>query len=338
MGKTIQVKIFWDEGATFSASSLIIENGECENCLFVGGLSRQHGTERVYTISQTDATKPVTLAWKHSHYCGESKITIPGTGDLEFYESYDLTNPGNPSSFDWRNVDGKNFVTPVRKQTKGDCIAHAVAAALESGALIAKNHPLRHGEDPINLSEDQMYDCFRNKELKPTRWSMTGSLFDAFRAYGIVNDMPGGCDNFADRQAAGQYTQFADYYVLSTAVRDDHHNIVKNVTEEEMKIIMKKWISTRGPVATSMKTYTSLRNLQAGEVYRPTAADKKEGSGAHAVCIIGYDDEKEAWLIKNSWGTTWADKGFGWIGYGECIIDIAGHMIGFTGFEKITMN
>ena len=37
----------------------------------------------------------------------------------------------------------------------------------------------------------------------------------------------------------------------------------------------------------------------------------------HAVLLIGWDDAKGAWLIKNSWGEEWGEKGFGWIKYGS---------------------
>jgi cathepsin L len=37
----------------------------------------------------------------------------------------------------------------------------------------------------------------------------------------------------------------------------------------------------------------------------------------HAVLLIGWDDEKQAWLIKNSWGEQWGEKGFAWIKYGS---------------------
>jgi hypothetical protein len=33
------------------------------------------------------------------------------------------------------------------------------------------------------------------------------------------------------------------------------------------------------------------------------------------VQVVGYDNNRQAWLIKNSWGPGFADKGFGWVGF-----------------------
>ena len=35
----------------------------------------------------------------------------------------------------------------------------------------------------------------------------------------------------------------------------------------------------------------------------------------HVVMLIGWDDTKGAWLIKNSWGKNWGEDGFAWIRY-----------------------
>jgi len=35
----------------------------------------------------------------------------------------------------------------------------------------------------------------------------------------------------------------------------------------------------------------------------------------HVVMLIGWDDAKGAWLIKNSWGKNWGEDGFAWIKY-----------------------
>ncbi|QRA44286.1 C1 family peptidase [Chryseobacterium cucumeris] len=37
--------------------------------------------------------------------------------------------------------------------------------------------------------------------------------------------------------------------------------------------------------------------------------------GGHAICVVGYDDAKQAFKVQNSWGTTWGNNGFFWIDY-----------------------
>ena len=37
--------------------------------------------------------------------------------------------------------------------------------------------------------------------------------------------------------------------------------------------------------------------------------------GAHAVVVVGYDDQRSAFKIANSWGTDWGIGGYGWIDY-----------------------
>ncbi|HOA06363.1 MAG TPA: C1 family peptidase, partial [Spirochaetota bacterium] len=36
----------------------------------------------------------------------------------------------------------------------------------------------------------------------------------------------------------------------------------------------------------------------------------------HAIVIVGWDDSKKSFLIKNSWGEDWGEKGYMWIEYG----------------------
>lgn len=36
----------------------------------------------------------------------------------------------------------------------------------------------------------------------------------------------------------------------------------------------------------------------------------------HDVMLVGWDDAKGAWIMRNSWGTSWAANGCGWIAYG----------------------
>jgi C1A family cysteine protease len=37
--------------------------------------------------------------------------------------------------------------------------------------------------------------------------------------------------------------------------------------------------------------------------------------GGHQMCIIGYDDIRQLFIVQNSWGTKWGDKGFCYVPY-----------------------
>jgi hypothetical protein len=42
----------------------------------------------------------------------------------------------------------------------------------------------------------------------------------------------------------------------------------------------------------------------------------------HAIILVGWDDAKGAWLLKNSWGPSWGINGFMWIKYGTCNVGL----------------
>jgi C1A family cysteine protease len=42
--------------------------------------------------------------------------------------------------------------------------------------------------------------------------------------------------------------------------------------------------------------------------------DDVPGEG-HSMVVVGYDDAKRAFLIQNSFGQSWGNKGYGWFGY-----------------------
>jgi hypothetical protein len=47
----------------------------------------------------------------------------------------------------------------------------------------------------------------------------------------------------------------------------------------------------------------------------PHAGAGVEYEGAHAVQVVGYDNTKQAWLIKNTWGEEFAMEGYAWISF-----------------------
>lgn len=68
------------------------------------------------------------------------------------------------------------------------------------------------------------------------------------------------------------------------------------------------------PVVLGVTVYDSFNEVTAIDpvVPLPTYYEKNKGGG-HAVTIIGYDLPNRKFLIKNSYGTDWGDRGYGWL-------------------------
>lgn len=73
---------------------------------------------------------------------------------------------------------------------------------------------------------------------------------------------------------------------------------------------MKQKLVLYGPIVAAMQFDSCLELYRGG-----TFNEEFQGGGNHFVLIIGWDDERGAWLVKNSWGTEWGELGLGWIKY-----------------------
>ena len=217
--------------------------------------------------------------------------------------------PAPPASVDWRNVGGKNYVTPVEDQgTSGACAAFSTIAAFESCVQIARGNP----DPPIDLSEADLWYCFGPGKNPGANWWPTLALPGIVA--GVVDEA---CYPFTDtpqacgRCASGVPTKAVGWKTLK-AVAD-----------------MKQWLAQHGPVIAAIMLFQDFVQYKSG-VYAPVRGPSNQWVGSHCICVIGYDDARSAWIVKNSWGTArWGTGGFGEIAYGACSID--SQMWGITG-------
>jgi C1A family cysteine protease len=226
-----------------------------------------------------------------------------------------------PAEVDWRSVNGHSYVTSIRDQGPcGSCVAFGTAATLESRIRIIQGAPVNsaNGSPLPDLSEAHLFYC-GNTAPDPCRagWAVSSAL--AFATLpGIV---PAACFTYT---AGNQRCSLCDNW-QSMTTKIDSWQAITSVTA------MKQWLSTKGPLITCFNEYADFYAYTAG-VYTHTTGGWEDG---HCVSCVGYDDAKEAWLCKNSWGTGWGELGFFWIGYGECGIDAM--MWGIESFATIYM-
>ena len=84
---------------------------------------------------------------------------------------------------------------------------------------------------------------------------------------------------------------------------------------------VKTHLAAKLPSMFGFTVYSSIPSIGGGtgDIPFPKQGDTVEGG--HAVVAVGYDDGRKigphtgALLIRNSWGTHWGDKGYGWLPY-----------------------
>ena len=87
-----------------------------------------------------------------------------------------------PSSYDWRNKEGEDFVTPVRNQGScGSCYSFASMGCLEAGVAIASNGRIKPVFSPQYIVSCSNYSqgCDGGKRLCFFYW--LGALFFRFK-------------------------------------------------------------------------------------------------------------------------------------------------------------
>lgn len=73
----------------------------------------------------------------------------------------------------------------------------------------------------------------------------------------------------------------------------------------------KEWLAMHGPILTRLDCDPNWDNVKSnGKLLK---YDKKNAEGGHAVSIVGYTPKH--FIIRNSWGTGWAHKGFAYSSY-----------------------
>lgn len=127
-------------------------------------------------------------------------------------------------------------------------------------------------------------------------------------------------------------------YLYSTASNYKIQSYVKlfdaDASNENKIETTKKAISEGNPVVFGMLVPTSFSFISNG-LWQPTVQEQNGQFGCdcgdgrkspqccgHAICIVGYDDNKYggAFEVMNSWGTDYANNGFVWVKYSDYVL------------------
>ena len=167
----------------------------------------------------------------------------------------------------------------------------------------------------ITLSRLQLYMVCRAKDesslVEDSGCTIRGSM-KAISNYGLCNESlwPYYISNFDKLAPSNAFTKL---YKLNGFT---YTFIIQDLTS------VKQVLASGSPIVVGIMIYDSFESSNANNYGTiPMPKTKKEKLlGGHAILLVGYDDDKKIFKFQNSWGTSWGDKGYGYIPY-DYILD-----------------
>lgn len=200
-------------------------------------------------------------------------------------KTYSSSASGAPSTMDWRS---KGAVTSVKNQGQcGSCWTFSSTGAIEGAWAISKGAL-------INLSEQELVDC---AGLKYGSNGCNGGQMEGAFKFVIEN---GQCD-----LSSYPYTAVDGTCQKCTSVV--HMSSCSDVKPNDQ--VSLKGAVAQQPVSIAIEADTKYFQSYSGGILTSSSCGTNLD---HGVLIVGYgeDNGQKYWLVKNSWGTTWGDKGY----------------------------
>lgn len=193
-----------------------------------------------------------------------------------------------PDNVDWRT---EGYVTDVKNQAScGSCWSFSATGAIE-GQYFRKTGTLE------SFSEQQLVDCSREYGNEGCNGGLMDQAFDYVQKYGI------------EREADYPYTARdgkCHYDEKKVVTKVTGHVDIPQGSEDKLK----EALATVGPVSVAIDaSHFSFQFYRSG-VYNERSCSSTELD--HGVLAVGYGalNGSPYWLVKNSWGPTWGQKGY----------------------------
>ena len=214
-----------------------------------------------------------------------------------------------PASYD---SNALGHVSPVKHQGScGSCVAFSTMAVIET--VIKKATGAEFGD----YSEQQLVDCgydgyYNNgcngasehgyvKWITDKKIELTAEAWYPYK--GTRNQCPSDLKHFNQGMFIRKYLlDLFDSLTISGA------EITNSFwTKEGDEETLKKLVAKHGAVVSTVMAAGPFQNYEGG-IFGGCTGDALD----HAITVVGYGTEngQDYWLIKNSWGADWGEKGF----------------------------
>lgn len=202
-------------------------------------------------------------------------------------------------------VDLRKQLTDIEMQGgTNSCVANAVAGAYE---YLMKQHL---GDDAYDIS--RLFIYYNARYLEETEeitddGAYVSLAIESLKEYG----------------ACSEETWEFEEEIVDDEPSEEAYEEAKGFLVEEVEHIpleLDAWKSALAegyPIIFGISTFKSFdSHRKPGLVPTPTKKEvAREEHGGHAMLCVGYSDKDEVFIVRNSWGTDWGDKGYCYISY-----------------------
>lgn len=212
-------------------------------------------------------------------------------------------------------VDLRKYMTHVEDQSQtNSCCANAVAGAYE---YINKRYAMSKGDKTDDISRLFIYYVGRKKDqqlfredtsVAPKDEGMSlGGAISALELKGacLERNWPFDIDKVNNKPADSCFGEALRYKIA------DSQKIPVDLSS------MRRCLAEGHPIVFGLKlTAQFFKPAPGGGISTPDPDDPQSSEhGLHAMLIVGYNDRQETFVVRNSWGTSWGDGGYGYVPY-----------------------
>lgn len=194
-----------------------------------------------------------------------------------------------------------NFPVPGKQGNQSSCVAWATAYAARSYLEIQKQG--WDANDPSHLfSPAFIYNQINSGQCN--RGISISNALNLLQKTGVVplSEFPYDQKECAKNPAPQTLALAANFRIKNWF----------RVNEQKLDDI-KGQLYMGNPVIFGMSVSDDFKKLKSDEIYNDLSTpDPEQG---HAMVLVGYDDNRQAFKLMNSWGTNWGNNGFGWVSY-----------------------
>ena len=224
------------------------------------------------------------------------KLDTPDQRDV-IYE------PTNRDDLVHEMVDLRSKCPGIYNQYKlGSCTANAIAAAYEFNEI-------KQNEDNIFIPS-RLFIYYNERKLEnTTEYDSGANIRDGIKTINKI----GVCDENNWPYDISQFTVKPPEECYDNA---KYHKSVKYSRIKQNISHMQSCINSGLPFVFGFGVYESFESDSVAKTgIMPIPKKDEKLLGGHAVMAVGYDEAKKVFIIRNSWGMDWGDRGYFYMPY-----------------------